>query len=317
MVEKLNIFNLRVQYTQNTELCVQNVNSSDDKLYIISNDNNKEVLIEKASEKNDLNSNSNLSVPFTHDKIIVKDPFNNRNIIAKVAKKQKGVYVWESLDGEHVYVGHSINLYNRISSKVFSTAPTKRVNLGLNTRRDYSSLTKMNPGFLTGFLDAESSFYIVIHKSDNVKTGWSVRAVFEVHLHLIDKPLLEEIQTTLGGVGNITTKDNKVSLKIYFRDLAILLEHLNNYPLITKKQADFKLFKEALNIMNCKEHLTSEGLAKIINIKASMYNGLNKELQEAFPNTVPVLTSTSYTPVNIEPNWLAGFVSGEGCFSIH
>ena len=36
MVEKLNIFNLRVQYTQNTELCVQNVNSSDDKLYIIS-----------------------------------------------------------------------------------------------------------------------------------------------------------------------------------------------------------------------------------------------------------------------------------------
>lgn len=93
MVEKINIFNLRVQYAQNTELCVQNVNCSDDKLYIISNDNNKEVLIEKASEKNDLNLDSNLPVPFTHDKIIVKDPFNNRNIIAKVAKKQKGVYV--------------------------------------------------------------------------------------------------------------------------------------------------------------------------------------------------------------------------------
>jgi hypothetical protein len=93
MVEKINIFNLRVQYTQNTGLCVQNVTCSEDKLYIISNDNNKEVLIEKASEKNDLNLDSNLSVPFTYDKIIVKDPFNNRNIIAKVAKKQKGVYV--------------------------------------------------------------------------------------------------------------------------------------------------------------------------------------------------------------------------------
>jgi hypothetical protein len=96
MVEKINIFNLRVQYTQNTGLCVQNVNCSEDKLYIISNDNNKEILIEKVSKKNDLNlgrSAPNLSVPFTYDKIIVKDPFNNRNIIAKVAKKQKGVYV--------------------------------------------------------------------------------------------------------------------------------------------------------------------------------------------------------------------------------
>lgn len=54
-----------------------------------------------------------------------------------------------------------------------------------------------------------------MQKSNSVKTGWSVRAVFEIHLHLKDKPLLEEIQTTLGGVGKITITDNKVSLKIY------------------------------------------------------------------------------------------------------
>jgi GIY-YIG catalytic domain/Cytochrome C and Quinol oxidase polypeptide I/NUMOD1 domain len=49
-------------------------------------------------------------------KIIVEDPFNNRDIIAKVAKKQKGIYIWKTLDGKHQYVGHSINLYNRINS---------------------------------------------------------------------------------------------------------------------------------------------------------------------------------------------------------
>jgi hypothetical protein len=59
---------------------------------MISN-NNKEVLIEKTSDKNEINLESNLPAPFSYDKIIVKDPFNNRNIIAKVAKKQKGVYV--------------------------------------------------------------------------------------------------------------------------------------------------------------------------------------------------------------------------------
>jgi len=49
-------------------------------------------------------------------KIEVKDPYNNRNIILKIAKKEKGIYIWESLDGHNKYVGHSINLYNRISS---------------------------------------------------------------------------------------------------------------------------------------------------------------------------------------------------------
>lgn len=53
---------------------------------------------------------------FKYKKITVEDPFNNRDIIAKVAKKQKGVYIWETLDGIHQYVGHSINLYNRINS---------------------------------------------------------------------------------------------------------------------------------------------------------------------------------------------------------
>lgn len=54
--------------------------------------------------------------------------------------------------------------------------------------------------------------------------------------------------------------------------------------------------------MNCGEHLTSEGLAKIINIKASMYKGLSKELQDAFPNAAPVLIPTLGTSAKIEPN---------------
>lgn len=98
-----------------------------------------------------------------------------------------------------------------------------------------SVLSPLNPWFLTGFLDGESSFYIVMHKSNNVKTGWSVRAIFEIHLHLKDKALLEKIQILLGGVGSITTRDNQVSLKIYYKDLAVLIGHLDNYPLITKK----------------------------------------------------------------------------------
>ena len=102
---------------------------------------------------------------------------------------------------------------------------------------------------------------------------------------------------------------SKVSSNSYYYGVSsisdlndVIISHFLNYPLLTNKQADFKLFKEALNLMNCGEHLTSEGLAKIINIKASMYKGLSKELQDAFPNAAPVLIPTIDTFANIEPN---------------
>lgn len=42
-------------------------------------------------------------------------------------------------------------------------------------------------------------------------------------------------------------------------------------------------------MINAKEHLTMEGLHKIVSIKASINRGLNDELKVAFPNTIPTL----------------------------
>lgn len=58
--------------------------------------------------KNSLNSKHN------YTKVIIEDPYNNRDLIARVAKKQKGIYEWATLEGKTLYIGHSINLYNRI-----------------------------------------------------------------------------------------------------------------------------------------------------------------------------------------------------------
>lgn len=69
--------------------------------------------------------------------------------------------------------------------------------------------------------------------------------------------------------------------------------------------------------MNRKEHLTKEGLIKIVSIKASINKGLSKDLQTAFPNITPVLRPIVDAPTINDPNWLAGFVSAEGCFSIN
>lgn len=72
------------------------------------------------------------------------------------------------------------------------------------------------------------------------------------------------------------------------KDLASVIKHLDKYPLITHKLADYLLFKEVVGMMQLKEHLTQEGLEKIVAIKASINKGLSDELRAAFPNVVAV-----------------------------
>ena len=44
--------------------------------------------------------------------------------------------------------------------------------------------------------------------------------------------------------------------------------------------------------------------------------GLSSKLKVAFPDVVPVEKPKVDTALTIDPNWLAGFTSGEGCFFI-
>lgn len=77
--------------------------------------------------------------------------------------------------------------------------PAKQLN-----NRGYSTLLNklmINPWFLTGFSDAESSFVIQINK--NKKGTWQVQTVFVIELHSKDLYLLKQIQTFFKGKGTI------------------------------------------------------------------------------------------------------------------
>jgi hypothetical protein len=70
-------------------------------------------------------------------------------------------------------------------------------------------------------------------------------------------------------------------------------------------------------IMQRGEHLTIEGLQKIVNIRASLNKGLTTALSVAFPNSIPF--SRLPNPLNntkLHPQWISGFTSGDGCFKI-
>ena len=94
------------------------------------------------------------------------------------------------------------------------------------------------------------------------------------------------------------------------------MDHFDKYPLISAKVVDYLLFKKCFNLIKLQEHLTEEGLLKLIGIKASLNLGLPLNLKEAFPK-VEQYNRPAYTFKGIaDPNWVAGFSSGDSSFSV-
>lgn len=160
-------------------------------------------------------------------------------------------------------------------------------------------------------------------KRANYKSGWNIIPVFTINLHSRDLALLEKMQSFFGGIGKITIieKDNSVYFSVKsIKDLVnVVIPHFERYPLLTQKQADFELFKQIVIMMHNKQHLNTEGLNKIISLKASLNKGLTTLLSEHFPNIVPVerpaIKDLLLSDVN--PSWITGFVEAEGCFFIN
>jgi hypothetical protein len=142
-----------------------------------------------------------------------------------------------------------------------------------------------------------------IHKVSNSKIGYSVKIAFQIGLHKKDLLLLEKIKLFF-GVG-IISNDGENSIKYQVRsieDLKIIVNHFDKFPLLTQKQADFLLFKSVFELMCFKEHLTNEGLYKIVALKASMNNGLSDQLKIAFPDVTPVKRPSILNNKVTDPN---------------
>ena len=185
--------------------------------------------------------------------------------------------------------------------------------------RNYNS-KELNPFFITGFVDAEGSFMITIKKSKTNKIGWNVEAVFEICLHSKDLDILNKIQAFF-GIGKIYIKSNRKEISFRVRDIKsiknVIIPYFDKYPLRSAKSIDFKLFKECVELISAKKHLTESGLDKIISIKSAINWGIPKLLKESFPNIIPIekpLYIISEEPLN--PYWISGFCEGESSFIV-
>jgi hypothetical protein len=117
-------------------------------------------------------------------------------------------------------------------------------------------------------------------------------------IHKKDQVLLENIQKCL-GIGKIyALRKDYIHYSINnMSDLKVLIDHSECYPLMTQKFGDYEIFKQVYNLILNKEHLTLEGLRKIIALKASFNLGLSEKLKLDFPDVIPVARPSVPAPL--------------------
>ena len=79
-------------------------------------------------------------------------------------------------------------------TKVFVRSYHTNADLRLLSKKNYSTNYYKNfsidPLFITGLFDAESSFVVVILKNPRYKTGWNVQARIQIKMHEKDRDLI-------------------------------------------------------------------------------------------------------------------------------
>ena len=95
---------------------------------------------------------------------------------------------------------------------------------------------KLNPYWVTGFVDAEGSFSMSVSKSKSHAIGWTIEPCFIITLHIKDIELLKMINKFF-KVGNVSLSgSNLARYRVRSREeLQVIIDHFNKYPLRTIK----------------------------------------------------------------------------------
>jgi LAGLIDADG endonuclease len=236
-------------------------------------------------------------------------PIPNRNRISVKEQRVDGSYCTNI---QNLQLRCTLMGFERYYQTSF---PSKQISI--RTFSTSSFKPKLNPWFVTGIIDAEGTFCTTIYKNKAYKTGWVVRSFFEIGLNQRDSSLVYQLKDFFEGIGTISL-DKKTNVLKYstasLKDLSsIVVPHFKKYPLLTQKGADFLFFEQIVELMNKGVHLTINGLQQVINIRASMNTGLSEIIKSEFSNNInPVKRGIIQSNIIPDPQWISGFVSGEG-----
>lgn len=101
-------------------------------------------------------------------------------------------------------------------------------------------------------------------------------------------------------------------------ELAIIIDHFSSFPLQSSKNIYFLLFRDVYFMLKADAYHTRSDFVKILNIKAVFKTGLSANLLAAFPEVTPINLPVFIPSTDpLHPEWIAGFVSGDGSFGLN
>jgi len=132
-----------------------------------------------------------------------------------------------------------------------------------------------SPSWVAGFVDGDGSFYPLIHKANDYKCGFQVQLIFEIAQTLSETPILDIIGKIYFGDTHKWGKSGSVQhLKISSlkanNELVVPFFDLNS--LLSRKQIDFLIWKEMLDLINQKKHLHIEGVETILQLREMQHH---------------------------------------------
>lgn len=136
---------------------------------------------------------------------------------------------------------------------------------------------QLHPYWISGFVDGEGTFYVEINPHKEMGIGYQVSPEFRVVQHEKNEAVLFAIKKYFGcGVIRVNHEDRKEYRVRSIENLdTIIIPFFIRYPLQTSKKFDFLKFKHIIALIKQKEHLTKEGLLKILD-NALIMNRVHK-----------------------------------------
>ena len=148
-------------------------------------------------------------------------------------------------------------------------------NISLVLRPKVESVAIPHGEWLAGFTSGEGCFFVFVSKSSTHALGFRVQLVFQITQHSRDESLIRSLISYLGCGRLVTSSDGKVQFRVekFSGNYENIQEFFYNHKIRGVKFEDFKDWCLVAKLMQSQEHLTQEGLDKIVAIKAGMNKG--------------------------------------------
>jgi hypothetical protein len=188
----------------------------------------------------------------------------------------------------------------------------------------------MTPGYITGLVQADGSFFCSITLSTKHRFGMQFRPKFTITADLNSKYVLESILKYFGcglitiNVKNFTAEYEITKIKDIYN---IIIPHFKNYPVFCAKLHAFNLFSKIVSILFNKEKRTVEGRIELLKMALSINSTTNRKedriyflfsLLDIFESKDKKLIKNTITSIDtkLSNDTISGIIDGYGSFYI-